>query len=64
MVVVKIKKGENTDRIIARFKKKVLDAGLLQEVRDRQRHKTASEKRKEDKARIKHSINIKKKRNF
>ncbi len=64
MVVVKKNKGESTDRLIARFKKKVLDAGLLQEVRDRQRHQTASEKRKEDKARVKHSINIKKKRSF
>ncbi len=64
MVIVKKKKGETEDRLIARFKKKVINAGLLQELRDRQRYKTPSEKRKEKKARVKHQIELEKKRNY
>lgn len=64
MVFVKKKKGESEDRLIARFKKKVINAGLLQELRDRQRYKTPSEKRKEKKARIRHQIELEKKRNY
>ena len=64
MVIVKKKKGESEDRLIARFKKKVINAGLLQELRDRSRYKTPSEKRKEKKARIKHLIELEKKRNY
>ena len=62
MVVVKKKKGESEDKLIARFKKKVVDSGLLQEARDRQRFKTESEKRKEQKAYKKHKIELEKKR--
>ncbi len=64
MVVVKRKKGESEDRLIARFKKEVLDSGILQEARERARYKTPSEKRKEQKARIKHLIELEKKRNY
>jgi ribosomal protein S21 len=62
MVVVKKKKGESEDKLIARFKKKVVDSGLLQEARDRQRYKTDAEKRKEQKAYKKHKIELEKKR--
>lgn len=61
MVVVKAKPGESADRLIARFRKKVLYSGLLLEFRDRERHKTDAEKRKEQKYRIKHLQEIKKK---
>lgn len=64
MVIVKKKKGESEDRLISRFKKKVINAGLLQELRDRQRYQTPSEKRKEKKARIKHQIELEKKRQY
>ena len=64
MVVVKKKKGESDDRLIARFKKKVVNSGILQEVRDRQRFKSDAEKRKEKKARIKHLIELEKKRSY
>ncbi len=64
MVVVIKKKGESDDKLIARFKKKVLNSGILQEARDRQRHKTEAEKRKERKARIKFLIEMEKKRNY
>ena len=64
MVIVKRQKGESDDRLIARFKKKVLDSGILQEARDRARYKTPSEKRKEQKARVKHQIELEKKRKY
>lgn len=64
MVVVKKKTGESPDRLIARFKKKVVESGLIQEVRDRQRFKSPSEKRKEKKARIRHLIELEKRRNY
>lgn len=64
MVVVVKKKGETEDRLIARFKKKVVDSGILQEARDRQRYIPPSEKRKEQKNRIKFLIELEKKRNY
>jgi ribosomal protein S21 len=64
MVVVIKKKGESEDKLIARFRKKVIDSGIIQEVRDRVRFKSDSEKKKEKKSRIKHLIELEKKRNF
>jgi small subunit ribosomal protein S21 len=64
MFVVKKKKGESEDRLISRFKKKVLNEGILLELRDRERYKKPSEKRKENKYRIAHLIELEKKRNF
>jgi ribosomal protein S21 len=64
MVIVKKQRGESEDRLIARFKKEVLDAGILQEVRDRARFKAPSEKRKEQKQRVKHLIELEKKRRY
>ena len=64
MVIVKKQKGESEDRLIARFKKEVLEPGILEEVRDRQRHKTEPEKRKEKRSRVKHSIELEKNRNY
>jgi small subunit ribosomal protein S21 len=64
MVVVKKQKGESVDRLIARFKKKVIYSGILQELRDRERYKKESEKRKERKYRLKHQRELEKKRNY
>lgn len=64
MVVVKIKPGESIDRLIARFRKKVLYEGILPEVREKERFKKESEKRKEKKYRLKHLREIEKKRNL
>ena len=64
MVVVKAKPGESMDRLIARFRKKVLSSGLLQELRDRERHKTEAEKRKEKKYLIKFQREVEKKRSL
>lgn len=63
MVKVIKKKGESDDKLIMRFKKQVLNSGLLQEARDKSRHTSKSEKRKDQKSRIKHSIELEKKRN-
>jgi len=63
MVVVTKQKGESEDKLIARFKKMVMDSGILQEARDRQRHKTEAEKRKEQKKVRAASIKLEKKRN-
>ncbi|OGM28951.1 hypothetical protein A2801_01145 [Candidatus Woesebacteria bacterium RIFCSPHIGHO2_01_FULL_41_10] len=62
MVHVKKQKGESDDRLIARFRKKVLDSGILFEFRDNERHKKDSEKRKEKKYRLRHLHELERKR--
>lgn len=64
MFVVKKQKGESDDRLINRFKKKVLNEGILLELRDRERYKKPAEKRKEAKYKIAHQIELEKKRNY
>ncbi len=64
MYVVKKQKGESDDRLINRFKKGILNDGLLLDLRDRERYKKPSERRKEKKYRIKHQIELEKKRNY
>jgi hypothetical protein len=61
MVVVKKQKGETDDHLINRFRNVSKD--IIQEARDRQRHKTDSEKRKERKQRLAHLDDLKRKRN-
>jgi len=64
LVVVTRQKGESEDRLIARFKKKVLNEGILLDFRERERYKKPAERRKEKKYRIKHLIELEKKRSF
>jgi len=64
MVIVVKKKGESEDRLISRFRKKVINEGLLIELRDRERYKKPSERKKEKKYRIEHLREIEKKRNY
>lgn len=64
MYLVKKQKGESDDRLINRFKKGILNDGLLLELRDRERYKKPAERRKEKKYRIKHQIELEKKRNY
>lgn len=63
MFIVKKKQGESDDALLARFRKKVVLSGLLLEVRDRDRYKKPSEKRKEKKYRIAFQRQLEKKRN-
>ena len=63
MVVVKKKKGESEDKLISRFRKIVLEEGIIDEVRDRERYKKPSEKRKEKKKQVKFRIELEKRRN-
>lgn len=62
MVVVKKQKGESDDRLIARFRKKIIDSGVLIDYRERERFKKKSQKRKEQKYRITHLRELEKKR--
>jgi ribosomal protein S21 len=64
MFIIRKKKGESEDKLIARFRKKTLVEGVMQEYRDRERYKKPAEKRKEAKYRIAHSIEMEKKRNY
>lgn len=64
MFVVKKNKGESEDKLIARFKKKTLDEGIILEVRDRERYKKPSERKKETKYRVAHMIELEKKRKY
>lgn len=63
MVVVKKQKGESDDRLIARFRKKIIDSGVLIDYRERERYKKKSQRRKEQKYRIAHLRELEKKRN-
>lgn len=62
MVVVKAQPGESADKLIARFRKKVLQSRILLELRERERHKPESERRKERKYRIRHLRELEKQR--
>lgn len=62
MVVVTKQKGESDDRLIARFRKKIIDSGVLIDFKERERYKKKSQKRKEQKYRIAHMRELEKKR--
>ena len=50
MIIVKAGQNDTTDKVIRNFQKKVALENVVQEYRDRQYHKTASEKRQERRA--------------
>ncbi len=64
MVQVNKKKGESDDRLIARFRKKVIFEGILEDFRERARFKSPAEKRKEKKYRIAYQRELEKKRGY
>lgn len=64
MFIVTKKKGESDDSLLARFRKKTIMSGLLLELRDRERFKKPSEKRKEKKYKIEFQRSLEKKRNY
>lgn len=49
-IIVKAQPGQSTDQVIKQFQKKVILENVVQEYRDRQYHKTESEKRQERRA--------------
>lgn len=49
-IVVKRGPNDTTDSVIRKFQKKVVLEGVIQEYRDREFHKTESEKRQERRA--------------
>ncbi|MFZ3301134.1 MAG: 30S ribosomal protein S21 [Microgenomates group bacterium] len=64
MFIVTKKQGESDDALLARFRKKTVMSGLLPELRDRERFKKPSEKRKEKKYKIEFNRMLEKKRNY
>lgn len=62
MVVVKKKKGESEDKLIARFRKKVVNEGILLEAREREHYKKPSEKKQEKLKKKKWDIELQKRR--
>jgi len=46
-IIVKAKKDESVDGLLRRFKKKVLTENIIEEVREREFHKSPSVRRKE-----------------
>lgn len=46
-IIVKAKKDESVDGLLRRFKKKVLTENIIEEVREREFHKSPAVKRKE-----------------
>lgn len=64
MFILKKKSGESDDKLIARFRKKTIDEHVIDDYRDRAQYKKPSERRKEAKYRIAHSIAIEKKKSF
>lgn len=54
MVVVKPRPGESQDKMILRFRKRVLSSGLINEMKDRERHRTKSEIKKLRKYQVRH----------
>lgn len=46
-IIVKAKKDESSDGVIRRFKKKVMNENIIEEVRNREFHKSPSVLRKE-----------------
>ena len=64
MVLVKKKKGESEDRLIARFRKKVVNEGVLFEIREKERYSKPSEEKQKRAKRVKHQIELEKKRNY
>lgn len=63
MVVVKKKKGESENKLISRFRKKVISTGILLEAREKDRYEKPSQKRQKDKKRVQFQIQLEKKRN-
>jgi len=64
MVVVKKQAGESDDRLIARFKKRVIDEGIIIEARERKEFKPKSQERKEKKYRLKFLHELERKRKY
>lgn len=64
MFIVTKKQGESDDSLLARFRKKTVMSGLLLELRDRERFKKPSERKKEKKYKIEFARMLEKKRNY
>jgi ribosomal protein S21 len=64
LVVVKKKKGESDDKLISRFRKKVVRSGILQEARDKEHFKSDSERKQEKLKKKAFQIELEKRRTY
>jgi ribosomal protein S21 len=62
MVIVKKKKGESDQSLIMRFRKEIAKTGQVEEIKNKSRFTPASEKRKEQKSRLRYMDELKRKR--
>ncbi len=60
MIIIPIKEGENMDRVLKKFKRKFEKAGVLKEVRERQKYTKPSIKKRDEKLK---AIHVQKMRN-
>lgn len=64
MTKIKVRNNESLDQALRRFNRAVLKAGILRELKDRQRYKKPSEIKTEKKKEKRRKIYLEKKRNF
>jgi ribosomal protein S21 len=56
MVFVKAQPGDSSDSLIRKFQRKVLNEGVLQDLKKRERYMKPAEKRKEEKKELKRRL--------
>lgn len=64
MVVVTREPKESEDKLIARFRIKIKTSGIMQEYKERSRHRKKSELRNERNKRLRHVHELERKRNL
>ncbi len=62
MTKIKVRNGESLEQALRRFNREVLRAGILQEVRDRERYKKPSELKRQKAKELAHKIYLETKR--
>jgi len=62
MTKIKVRNGESLEQALRRFSREVLRAGILQEVRDRERYTKPSEIRRQKAKELAHKIYLETKR--
>lgn len=63
MAEVRVEDGENIDAALRRFKKEVMKAGIISEVKRRERHENLQNKKKRKKLESRQRVNFKRRSN-
>jgi len=58
MLIIEVKEGENIDRALKRYKRKVKDTGILKELRSRKQFTKPSVKRRNEVLKAKYIENV------